>query len=295
MGTETIDSNQIAAATMAEATQAIVKEFAFFEGLLNTGIAYVQTYAWQIVAAIIILIIGLVISNWVQKIIVKAGTKQGKIDPTLLGFLAGFTRLVIVAFTVMIMLSKLGITIAPLIAALSAGIFGATFAIQAPIANYAAGLSIILSRPFKLGDFITLKELSGRVEEITLAMTFLRNCEGELVQIPNKRIIGEVIENSMDKRVVNGIVSISYSAEPEIAIDRLRLVLTNLELVNRDIPVRVGIHGFGDSGIEIEYRCMVPVDSYLEMKYMINKEVFIVLQELGIEIPFPQRVVTLRQ
>ncbi len=293
MAFETIDTSLVATAAVAEASQKIVQEFAFVQGLVNTGITYLQTYSWQIVAAIIIFIIGLVLSNWTQRLVIKTGSKNEKLDPTLLNFLAGVSRILVLALTIMVTLSKLGITIAPLIAALSAGVFGATFAIQAPIANYAAGLAIILSRPFRLGDLITIHGISGRVESITLPMTYLRDNDGELIQIPNKRIIGEIIENSQELRLVAGKVGISYGCDPEEAIRLISEAISAIEGVVSEPPVRVGINSFGDSSIEIAYRCRVQAEHNYSVKYKINSEVFRVLKEANIEIPFPQRVVTM--
>lgn len=272
----------------------IVEEFKFLEGILNTGIEFVQTYSWQILAAIIIVIIGYFVSNRIHKLVMKLGSKS-KIDQTLLSFLASLARVSVLVFTLLITLNKLGITIAPLIAAVSAGIFGATFAIQAPVANYAAGLAIIIMRPFKLDEVVTIQGHCGRVEEINLAMTLLRTEDGEQVQIPNKFIMGEILLNSGDVRLVEGSIGISYDSEPDEAIEIINSLINECEDVDHERDITVGIASFGDSSIDISYRYRVKAELYHKVQFHINSEIFDAFKEANIEIPFPQRVVTMKQ
>jgi small conductance mechanosensitive channel len=97
-------------------------------------------------------------------------------------------------------MGKFGISIAPFIAALGALAFGASFALQGPLSNYGAGLMIIIARPFVVGDTITVKNVSGIVEEVTLATTILTTEDGEKITIPNKHIVGEILNNSFANR-----------------------------------------------------------------------------------------------
>lgn len=273
----------------------IEKEFEFVQGLLNQGIEFVQTYSWQLVAAVIIVAIGWLISNKIHNLIIKFGQKQGKLDETLLSFLASLGRAAILIFTLLITLNKLGITIAPLIAAISAGIFGATFAIQAPVANYAAGLAIIVMRPFKLRDVITIQGRTGRVEEITLAMTFLSTEDGEQIQVPNKFIMGEILKNSGNVVLVEGVVGVSYDSDPAKAIELIESILKENKTIDQEKPITVGIDKFGDSSIDIAYRFRVPAEQLHEVKFAVNGNIFLKLKEAQIEIPFPQRVITMKQ
>lgn len=272
----------------------IAEEFAFIEGLLKTGLTYIQTYSWQFLAAIILLIIGIFISNKIHKLVIKAGTKS-KMDVTLLHFLAGLGRVTVIAFTIMITLSKLGITIAPLIAAVSAGIFGATFAIQAPVANYASGLIIIITRPFKLGHVVTIQGRTGRVESITLAMTFLRAEDGEQIQIPNKFIMGEILENSGDFRLVENQIGISYSSDTDKAITIIEEIIQEHDSIEHEGSLKVGISSFEESTIVISYRYRVLEEKRHDVQYSVNSKVFSAIREAGIVIPFPQRIITMKQ
>ena len=124
---------------------------------------YLVKYGFQVLGGLLIIFIGLKLANWVAKIFTGFCVKKN-MDVTLTKFLAGIIKTLILVFVVIVALEKFGVTISPFIAAASALIFGASFAIQAPLSNYAAGLSVILTRPFVVGNTIMVKGVSGVVE-----------------------------------------------------------------------------------------------------------------------------------
>ena len=132
---------------------------------------------------------------------------------------------IIFGFAFIVTIGKFGITIAPLIAALAATAFGASFATQSPLANYGAGLVIILTRPFVVGNTIKVTDVSGIVDEVKLGATILTDEDGVKITIPNKHIVGEIIHNSRERRIVEEIVGISYDSDPEKAIQIIKEAL----------------------------------------------------------------------
>jgi len=178
-----------------------------------------------------------------------------------------------------------------LIAALGGLAVGASFAVQGPVSNYGAGLVIILTRMFKVGDTITIQGCSGLVEEISLASTILRAEDGEEIVIPNRHVVGEIHRNSRANRVIEGRVGIAYGSDPEHAISVLGEALGNVESVSNDPPPQIGIAQFGDSSIDVDYRIWVPTDRYFEILHAANLAVWNALKEADIAIPFPQREV----
>lgn len=199
---------------------------AMAEKLKDTMIEYIVKYGFQVLGGIIILIVGFKLAQWAANILTDFCQKK-KLDITLTKFLAGMLKAVILVFVCLMALEKFGVTINPLIAAASAAIFGASFAIQAPLSNYAAGLSVILTRPFVVGNTISVNGVSGVVEEVKLPCTILKNGEGETITIPNKDIVGHVLHNSAAYKVVEGSVGISYSDDPQRAIEIILGVLKN--------------------------------------------------------------------
>ncbi|MCG8315758.1 MAG: mechanosensitive ion channel family protein, partial [Pseudomonadales bacterium] len=192
-----------------------------------------------------------------------------------------------------ISLGKFGITVAPFVAALGAATFGIGLALQGPISNYGAGFALILARTFKVGDTVTINECSGIVKEIRLAQTILETEDSELITIPNKHIIGEIIQNSFESKVVEAVIGIDYSDSPELAIETIKQVLSEMPCVKQEPNFQVGIDGFGDFSIDIGLRYWVPMDAYFESKYQVNLKIFKVLKDAGISIPFPRRDVYL--
>src|SRR3990167_2082493 len=152
--------------------------------IANRATAFMVDYSFQVVGAIIILIGGFLLGNWVATAVAKLCENRG-LDVTLRHFLSSLAKIEIIAFAVLLALSKFGITIAPFIAAIGAAAFGATYALQGPLSNYGAGLAIILGRAFLVGDTIAVAGVFGVVEEVTLAHTTLLTEDGVKITVPN--------------------------------------------------------------------------------------------------------------
>ncbi len=258
--------------------------------IMNTVIEYCVNYSFQVVGALITLVVASFAGGWVAKIIMKLGETK-KWDITLTRFLAGTVKLIIMVFAVIIALGKFGITIAPFVAALGAVAFGATYAIQGPLSNYGAGIGIILGRPFVVGDTIQVKEVNGLVEEVKLACTVLSNEDGVKITVPNKQIVGEVLYNSKANRIVEGVIGIAYGSDPETAIQAIRQALAQFPEVSSQPSAQIGIQEFADSSVNIGFRYWVPTIKYFQTSYKVNLAVFKALKAAKIEIPFPQREV----
>lgn len=258
--------------------------------LINTAIEFCVNYSFQVIGAMITLVIGVVIANWVAGLFFKILEKK-KMDVTLSKFLASIIKIIILAFAVIIALGKFGITIAPFIAALGAIAFGSTFAFQGPLSNYGAGLSIMMSRPFKVGETIQVAGVSGVVQDIKLASTTLLNEDGVQITIPNKHIVGEIVSNSGENRLAESVIGVSYDSDCEKAAQLIKQVLSQFKEIATTPAPQVGINQFGDSSINIGFRYWVATTKYFQVTGQVNFAVFKAFQNAGILIPFPQREV----
>ena len=258
--------------------------------LSDTVIDYLVKYGFQVLGGILIILIGMWIANRVAKLFFEMCQKR-HMDVTLAKFLTMAVKSIILVFVFLTAIEKFGVTISPLIATVSAMIFGASFAIQAPLSNYAAGLSVILTHPFVVGNTITVKGVHGVVEEVKLPCTVLVNADGERVTIPNKDIVGEILFNSGEYKLVERMVGISYSDDPAKAVSIISAILKGHTAVSPNSPPQVGIDNFGDSSINIAMRYWVPTKEYYSAIHRINGEVFSSLKNAGITLPFPQREV----
>lgn len=260
------------------------------QSLINTGIAFGVAYGFQILGALIILVLGAYVARVLSRVVLRLAEKRG-LDITLARFFSSTVRIMVLMFVVIIALGKFGITIAPFIAALGAIAFGGSLALQGPLSNYGAGLSIILSRPFVVGNTLTVRGVSGIVEEVRMAATILRTEDGEEITIPNKKLVGEILLNSFDNRIIETTIGISYADDPGAAIQVMRDTLAKIDDVTKEPAPQIGIDDFGDSSIDIGLRYWVPTERYFQVKYRANQAIYAALEKASITIPFPKREV----
>jgi len=264
------------------------EEIQTVQKLINIIMDFIVNYSFQVVGAILVLVIGVLVARAVSSFFLKLFEKK-EIDITLSKFIASSIKGIILGFAFIVAIGKFGITIAPLVAALAAMAFGASFAIQGPLANYGAGLVIILTRPFVVGNTIKVSDVSGIVEEVKLGATILTDEDGVKITIPNKHIVGEIIHNSEEKKIVEEIVGISYDSDPEKAIQIIKEALEPFEEISKEPPPQIGIQEFGDSSINIGLRYWIPTNTYFKILYQVNLSVYQHLKAKNIKIPFPQR------
>ena len=268
------------------------QELAQFTAIYAQIVAYLVKYSFQIVGAVIVFLIGLFISRRVGALIL-ALCKRKNLDITLSRFFSSSARLTVVVATLIIVLPKIGIQITPFIAAIGAVGLGAGLAVQGLLSNYSAGLSIIFTRPFVVGDTIRVRGVWGIVEEVHPSHTVLTNEDGEIITIPNKHIVGEIIHNSQADTVLELTVGVAYDSDIDIAISAVRTAVSRIEGLSTDRVSQIGIARFGDSAIEIEARVWVQTRKFHEARFEANYVISGALDKAGIGIPFPQRVVRL--
>lgn len=255
--------------------------------IVNVASGIAVTYGFQFAGAIIILVLGWQVAKWIARLTLKL-CERVHLDITLAKFFSNLAKVLILVFVVIIALGKFGITIAPFIAALGAVAFGGTLALQGPLSNYGAGLTIILTRPFVVGDTIRIQGVTGIVEDIKLAYTQLSNEDGELITIPNKQIVGEIISNSFAYLLVESKIRIKYEDNPETTVATIKKILSDHTDVATEPAPLVGIENFSDSGYELGLRYWLPTRRYYELLYAINGEICRQLNKQGISIAMPQ-------
>ncbi len=272
----------------------INQEIAQFEKYYAMLMEYLVTYSMQIVGAIFILLIGLWVAKKAAALVTKLMTRH-KVDITLTNFVSSVVKVLIIIAVVIICLGKIGISVTPFVAAIGAASLGAGLAVQGMLANYGAGLAIIATRPYVVGDTIMVKDVSGQVKTIDLGHTILINEENVEITIPNKHVIGEILHNSNEYSLVQGEIDIAYSACADTAISSVEKVLNEHDCVAQSPQCKVGIEAFAASGVTISYRYWVPTTKIIETKLAVNGLVYKAMNHQNIEIPFPQRVVTIQQ
>jgi small conductance mechanosensitive channel len=270
----------------------VKQELEYIQEFYELAIAFLTNYSFQIVGAIITIVIGWFVSKYVYGVLIRF-FENHDFDVTLGKFAANIVRILIFGAMFIIAIGKLGISIAPFIAAIGAVFLTAGLALQGTVANFAAGISLVITRPFKIGDTISVNNIYGVVEEIKLAYTTLRAEDEEIITVPNKNMIGEVIVNSFNYRIVESSVGISYHDNAEQAIALIRDVIDNFESLSSENKSIVGIQKFGDNAVEIGMRYWVPTRNFFKIQYEVNMAVYKALNDAKITIPYPQRDVHL--
>jgi small conductance mechanosensitive channel len=258
----------------------------------NVITQYLIDNGLQILVTLIILAVGYVIAKKLGKAI--EGLMMGKnIDVTLSRFVGNSAHLVILVFVIMMVLSRLGINVTPLIAIVGALSLGAGLALQGMLANYAAGFTIIITRPFVVGDTLSVQGQTGLVESVHLAYIILLDEDDVRIQIPNRLVVGEIMHNSKEEKLVELCVGVAYKSDPHQVIAIVEEALKGIEGISTARGPIIGIDEFADSSINIGVRFLAPTYQYFEFKYAANLAIYDAFKKQGIEIPFPQREVNL--
>ena len=245
-------------------------------------------YSFQILGAFIVMALGVLVARKFGNIVLKLCEKK-QLDITLSQFIASTVKILIIVMVAIIALGKIGISVTPFVAAIGALSLGAGLAMQGLLSNYGAGLNIILARPFVVGDTIRIQGVIGQVKEVHLAFTLLTDEDDVEITIPNKHIVGEIIQNSHADTLAEETIGIAYDSDPNKAIEVIKLALASVDKVSNVRAPLVGIEDFADSSINIGIRFWAPTSHYFETRYRANAAIFAALKEAEITIPFPQR------
>ncbi|MEX2449903.1 MAG: mechanosensitive ion channel domain-containing protein [Rhodospirillales bacterium] len=261
---------------MQEQVQALTK-------FADVIIEFAVKYGFQILGALVFFIIGIKIAGWCAARLQRFFERKD-LDPTLTKFITGMVKILVVVVIVIITLGNFGISIAPLVALAGASVFGATLALQGPLANYGAGLAIILARPFTVGDTVKIKNISGVVQDVSLAATKLIGEDGERITVPNKQIVGEIIVNSSTNRIVETELAIAFDQNVDKAVEAIANALKSSREISEGMIPQVGIHDFSFGGIVLGLRYWVPSNTYFQSRYAVNRRAYAALSEAGVKL-----------
>lgn len=244
----------------------------------------------RLATAILIFFVG----KWIVGLIVnglKKAMQKGDVDTTLRRFVANLVRMVLMLFVIIAAINHLGIQTASLIAVLGAAGLAVGLALQGSLSNFAAGVLIVLFRPYKVGDWIEGAGVSGAVEEVQILTTMLKTGDNKRVIIPNSQIMGSTITNysANATRRVDLVVGVSYSDD----LDKVRKELEDLvaadERILEDPAPTIAVSQLADSSVNFVLRPWVKTPDYWAVYFDLTERVKKRFDEVGVSIPFPQR------
>ncbi len=262
-------------------------------GTLDLIIGLVAAYGLNVVAAIATLFVGWIAAGWCSRTVKRLLTKSDKVDAMLGGFFASFVRYGILAFTIIAVLSRFGVQTASFIAVLGALGLAIGLALQGTLGNVAAGVMILLFRPFKAGDYIEAGGLAGTVKSVSLFATEL--CTPDNVQIiaPNGQVWGTAIKNYSfhATRRADFVFGIGYEDDLDTAMDLILATANADDRSHKDPAAMVAVGELADSSVNIILRVWCASSDYWALKFDLTKTIKQRFDAEGISIPFPQRQV----
>lgn len=258
----------------------------------RTAIDLAIQFGPRLLTAVIILTAGYYVGRWIGRMADSMLTKLG-LDETLRKLLVRIVRLLVLGLFVIMALQNLGVQLLPLIAGLGVAGAGIALAMQGVLGNLAAGLTILFTRPFHVGEYISIAGEEGRVEEIKLFNTVLSHPDRSHIVIPNRRIVGEILHNFGTLRQLDVVVGVAYDTDLASALAAIReLLAAHPRVLQEPAPV-IRVLALADSSITIAIRPWTAVEHFNATSSEITQAVLETFRARGIQIPFPQREVRL--
>ena len=245
----------------------------------------------------VILLVSWILAKLLGKAAKKAVVKLQTASELLKDFIVNITRKTVFLIGFVVALSMLEINIGPLLATIGAAGFIVGFALQGTLSNFAAGILILVYRPYDVGDLVDIGGTFGTVEAMTIVSTTLRKLDNQKVIVPNNMIWGDIITNvtGTSKRRVDMVFGIGYSDDIAKAQKILEEILANHAAILKDPEPIVRVHELGDSSVNFVVRPWVETENYWDVHWDITRSVKERFDAEGVSIPFPQRDVHLHQ
>lgn len=245
-----------------------------------------------LLGAVIMLAAGWVVAGWVRRL-ADAAMERKQFEPPVRMLFGRIIHLAVVGLTGIIALDTIGFKMTTIIAGLSVAGVGVGLAMQGMLGNLVAGLVIIFTKPFRVGEYIDLLGVEGQVDKIELFSTRLRHTDLSRIVIPNRKIIGEVLHNYGTMRQLDLIVGVAYSTNLTEAVAVIREILSVNSRVLKEPPAAVGVTLLADSSINIAVKPWVAVADFVPASAELYQAIVDRFRERNISIPFPQREVRL--
>jgi small conductance mechanosensitive channel len=246
----------------------------------------------RLLTAALILVAGLFISAWVSSWLTRFLGRRD-LEPPLRLLLSRIAWALCFLIFALMALQNLGVELLPLIAGLGVAGAGLALATQGVLSNIVAGLSIIFSKPFRVGEYVAIAGVEGVVESITLFNTTLGHVDHSRVVVPNRKVVGEILHNYGRIRQVDISVGVAYDSDVEVVVELIRGVLGANPRVLQDPPPLVQPMQFGDSSLSIAVKPWVAVQDQVATTGEIYAAVLAALRARGVVMPPPQREVRL--
>ena len=251
-------------------------------------------YAINIIGALLIFIIGKWLARRIADLLATL-MKKNNVDLTLVNFLKNLTYYILVVLVVIAAVGRLGVNTTSFLTILGAAGLAIGLALKDSLSNFAAGVMLVLFRPFTIGDVVSTAGITAKVEKITIFNTLFCTADNQLVIVPNNKIISDIITNinAKDTRRIDLVVGISYTDDMVQTKGILERLAKEDSRVLTDPETTVAVAELADSSVNLVFRPWVKTADYWAVRFDLTENIKNALDEAGISIPFPQQDVHL--
>ncbi|MBB6096270.1 small conductance mechanosensitive channel [Povalibacter uvarum] len=253
----------------------------------TTAVDLAVKFGPRVLAASLVLIVGYFIGRWTAQWLERA-LSHVQIEPPVRSLITRLGRAIVSALFVVIALQNLGVELLPLIAGLGVVGAGIALAMQGVLGNLFAGLTIIFTKPFRVGEYIEIVGEEGNVDTMTLFQTTLLHPDQSRVVIPNRKIVGEILHNFGMRRQLNITVGVAYDSDIGLVLGLIDEILkVNPRVIREPVPL-VRVNRLSDSSVDIIVRPWVASADFGPALGEINRAILELFRERGVVFPFPQ-------
>ena len=283
---------------VTDATQEAVKQVNQLTQYVQDSIPGLITFGLKVLAALVAFFIGRLVIRWIRKIVRRSFERSGA-DKGVEQFVDSLLKYGLYALLVFSLISSLGFDTTSVAAVLASGGVAIGLALQGSLSNFAGGVLILLLKPFVVGDYI-IEDTNGKegtVKEIQIFYTTLSTIDNKTIVIPNGMLTNNSITNATakDERQLDLRVGISYDADIRQAKNVIEKLLEKDECIIKNEQINVFVHELADSAVVLGIRAWVKNEEYWETRWRLLEEIKILLDENGIEIPYPQMAVHMKE
>lgn len=283
---------------VTDATQEAVKQVNQLTQYVQDSIPELITFGLKVLAALVAFFVGRLVIRWIRKIVRRSFERSGA-DKGVEQFVDSLLKYGLYALLVFSLISSLGFDTTSVAAVLASGGVAIGLALQGSLSNFAGGVLILLLKPFVVGDYI-IEDTNGKegtVKEIQIFYTKLSTIDNKTIVIPNGMLTNNSITNATakDERQLDLRVSISYDADIRQAKNVIEELLEKDECIIKNEQINVFVHELADNAVVLGIRAWVKNEEYWTTRWRLLEEIKILLDENGIEIPYPQMAVHMKE
>ncbi len=255
---------------------------------------WIAVYAINIIGALLIFIVGKWLARRIADLFAKL-LEKNNVDLTLVNFLKNLTYYILVVLVVVAAIGRLGVNTTSFLTIIGDAGLAIGLALKDSLSNFAAGVMLVLFRPFTIGDVVSTAGITAKVEKITIFNTLFCTGDNQLVIVPNNKIISDIITNinAKDTRRIDLVVGIGYSDDMAKTKDILERLAQEDSRILTDPAPTVAVAELADSSVNLVFRPWVKTADYWAVRFDLTENIKNALDKAGISIPFPQQDVHL--